>query len=89
MALDDGDGDALAFIGEDGAAVFLVVDEAFRVEALEHVGDAGVGDAEVFRDIHGAGLALVLDQMEDLLEVVVHRDRAAGAPGWKRLESRT
>lgn len=45
MAGDDGVGDGEAFFGEGGAAVFLVVDEAFCFEALEHVGDAGLGDA--------------------------------------------
>ena len=83
VALNDGACDAVAFLGEDGAAVFLVFDEAFCVEALEHVGDAGLGDAEIFRDVHGASVTFLLDQMEDLFEVVVHGDGAAGALGRK------
>ena len=40
---DDGEGDALAFLGEDGAAVFLMVDQALRVEARRGVGQRLVG----------------------------------------------
>ena len=81
MPLDDGDGDAVTFLSEGGAPVFFVDDEALGIQALEHVGDAGLGDGEVFRDVHGAGIAFRLDQMEDLFEVVVHGGGTAGAPG--------
>jgi len=81
VALDDRPGDAVTFLGEDRAAVFFVFDEPLGIKSLEHVGHAGLGNAEVFRDVHGAGVAFGLDQMEDLFEVVVHRGRAAGAPG--------
>lgn len=81
MPLDDRAGDAVAFFSEDRAAVFLVLYQSLAIEAAEHVGDAGLGDAQTFRDIHRTGIALGLDQMQDLLEVVVHGDGAAGALG--------
>ena len=51
------------------------------IEALKHVGHAGLGNPQPFGDIHRASIALVFDQMQDLLEVIVHRDGAAGASG--------
>ena len=65
-------------VGEDRSAVLLVLDEPLGIEALEHVGHAGLRDPETARNVDRAGVALLLDEMQDLLEVVVHRDRAAG-----------
>ena len=48
VALDDGIGDLTAFISEDGATVFLVVDEAFGIESAQHIGDTGLRNTEVF-----------------------------------------
>lgn len=48
VAIDDGVGDFVSFFGEDGATVFFVFDEAFCIEAAQHVGDAGLGDVEIF-----------------------------------------
>lgn len=81
VAVDDGAGDAQAFLGEGGAAVFFMGDEAFAIKALQHVSDAGLGDFEFFRDVDGACVSLFLDEVEDLFKIVVAGGRAAGAMG--------
>ncbi len=74
----DAAGDGAAFVGEDEAAVFDVVEVAGFGEALDHVGDGGLFDLEGGGDIDDAGVALVLDQFVDPLEVVF------GALAWAR-----
>ena len=64
-------GEFFAGGGEDEAAVFFVVEEALGIEALDHVGDAGLGDAEAAGDIDDAGVALGADELEDLFEVIL------------------
>lgn len=51
-------GEGLARGGEDQAAVFFVLEEALRIEALDHVGDAGLGNLETGSDIDDSGVAL-------------------------------
>jgi hypothetical protein len=57
VAVGDVAGEGFAGGGEDEAAIFFVFEEAFRVEALDHVGDAGLGDFEAGGDIDDAGVA--------------------------------
>jgi hypothetical protein len=78
MPIDNGLGDALTFVGEDGAAVFLVFDESLGVEALQHIGHAGLRNPEALGDVNRPCIAFLLNQMQNLLEVVVHRDGTAG-----------
>ena len=63
--------------GQDQAAILLVFEEALAIEALHHVGDAGLRDAEARRDIDHAGVALGVDQLEDALQVILHRGGVA------------
>ncbi len=44
-------GQGFAGGGEDQAAVFFVFEEAFGIQALDHVGDAGLGNLEAGGDI--------------------------------------
>lgn len=78
VAVNDGTGDACAFLGEGGATVFDMGDKAFGIKLLEHVGNAGLRDLQSFRNVDGAGVALFLNEVEDLLEVVIAGGRAAG-----------
>lgn len=57
--------------GEDEASVFFVAEEAFGIEALDHVGDAGLRDGEAVGDVNDACVALGSDEFEDLLEVIL------------------
>jgi len=95
VAVNDGAGDACAFLGEGGATVFDMGDKAFGIKLLEHVGNTGLRDLQTFRNVDGAGVALFLNEVEDLLEVVIAGGRAAGTVtgagsighGSRRLES--
>ena len=89
VAVDDGACDAQAFLGEGGAPVFLMGDEAFGIQPLQHVSDAGLGDFEFFRNVDGACVSLFLDEVEDLFKIVVAGGGAAGAMGgWHKKEVR-
>jgi len=84
VAVGDAGGDLFAGAGEDHTAVFLVFYETLAVEALDHGGDAGLGDLKLGGDVHDAGVALRLDQLADALEVVLHcggRARGCGLFG--------
>ena len=63
VASDDVVGHFFAPFGEGHAAVFLVVDETFGVEPLDHVGDAGLGDGEFLGDVDDAGVAFLRNQL--------------------------
>jgi hypothetical protein len=65
-------GEGFAGCGEGKAAVFFVLQEALGVEALDHVGNAGLGDIETGGDVHDAGVALGVDEFKDSLEVILH-----------------
>jgi len=79
MAVGDVAGQGFARGGEDQAAVFLVFEEALGVEALDHIGDAGLGNTEAGGDIDHAGVALGIDEIEDALQVIL--DGGGGAEG--------
>jgi hypothetical protein len=72
VALGDVAGEGLAGGGEDQAAVFLVLEQALGIEALDHVGDAGLGDFEAGGNIDDAGVSLGVDELQDALEVILH-----------------
>ena len=71
VAVGDVAGEGFAGGGEDEAAVFFVFEEALGVEALDHIGDAGLGDLEAGGDVHDAGVALGVDEFEDAFEVIL------------------
>ena len=71
MAFLDAQGDFPAFVGEDQAAVFFVVDVAEFAELLHHAGDRGLLDLKGGSDIDDAGVSFFLDQFMDALEIVL------------------
>lgn len=79
VAVNNGTSDTRAFLGEGGAAVFDVGNKALSIKLLKHIGDTGLRDLQTFGDVDGAGVALFLDEVEDLLEVVIAGGRTTGA----------
>ena len=75
----DGFGDLLPLRSQGCASILLVFYETLRVEALEHVCNAGLRDAKTLRDVNGSGISLLLYEVQDLLEIVVLSDAAAGS----------
>jgi len=73
VPLGDVAGEGLAGGGEDEAAVLLVFQEALGIEALDHVGDAGLGNLKPGGDIDDACVPFGIDQLEDPLEVIFNR----------------
>ena len=71
--------DPLSFTGKDRSPVFLMFNKALGIQPLEHVGDAGLGYLEALGNVDRPGVSLFLDQVQDLLEVIVHGDTATGA----------
>ena len=67
----------LARSRENEAAIFFVLEETLTVETLNHVGDAGLRDAEAGGDVDHAGVALGVDQLQDAFEVILDRGRIA------------
>jgi hypothetical protein len=67
--------------GEDEAAIFFVMEETFGIEALDHVGDAGLGNAEGLSDIDDPGISLGVDELEDAFEVIF--DSTGEMPAWR------
>ena len=68
--------------GEDKAAVLFVFEQSLGVETLDHVGDAGLGDAKAGRDVDDPRVALGVNQFEDALEVIFHRGGIASGDGF-------
>jgi len=66
-------GQGLTGSGEDQPAVLLVIEEAIAIEALNHVSNAGLRDAEIRGDIDDPGVSLGVNQFEDPLEIIFHR----------------
>jgi hypothetical protein len=54
-------------------AILLVFQQALGIEALDHISDARLRDAEAGRDVDYARVALGIDQLEDALEVILDR----------------
>ena len=74
MALNNRARELFALGGERDAPVFFVSQQALGCQALRHRGDARLCDVERGGDVHGAGEALTLDQLQDALEVVLACD---------------
>ena len=55
---------------QDQAAIFFVLQQTLSVEALDHVGDARLGNPETGRDVDDAGISFRIDQVENPLEVI-------------------
>ena len=72
-------GKAFAGFGQDEAAILFVFEESFAVEALDHVGHAGLRNLETFGNVDDPGISLGIDQVEDPLQIIL--DRRGVAPG--------
>ena len=58
--------------GENQAAVLFVFEEPLGIEFLHHVGDACLRDGEPLRDVHYPGVALGVDELEDLFQIILN-----------------
>ena len=67
----------LARSGENEPAIFFVLEETLSVETLNHVGDAGLRDAETGGDVDDPGVALGVDELQDTFEIILDRGRIA------------
>lgn len=65
-------GEGFTGSGQGEAAILLVFQQTIGVEALDHVGDAGLRDVEARCDVDHACVALGVDEFEDLFEIVLH-----------------
>jgi hypothetical protein len=59
-----------ALVGHHETAVFFVLEIASFGEFLDHAGDRGLFDLERGSDINHAGVAFLLDQFMDALQVI-------------------
>ena len=82
MPAGDAAGQRFAGGRENKPAVFFVLEQAIRVEALHHVGDTGLRNLEAGRDIDHARVALRADQLENALEVIFDGDGTASRIGF-------
>ena len=73
--------DLLSLWGQDRAAVLLVLYEPLGVQSLEHLGDAGLGNAQALGNVNRSGIALLFYEVQDLFQVVVHCDATTGSGG--------
>jgi hypothetical protein len=64
-------GHSAALLGEGETAVFFVIDEAAFGEAADHVGDGGAAEAKRGGEVSDAGVALLLDEFLDPLQMVL------------------
>ena len=77
MALGDFARQSFAGSGQDKTAILLVFQKPSRIEPLNHVGYAGLGDVESGSDIHHAGIPFAVNQFENSLEVILDRGGAS------------
>ena len=71
-------GESFTSGGQDQAAILLVIEKAFGIESLHHIGHARLGDTKACRDVDDAGIAFCVDQFEDTFQVILDRGRAPG-----------
>ena len=68
-------GQGLARRSQDESAVLLVFEQPLGVEALDHVADAGLGNAKAGGDIDDPGVPLRVDQLQNSFEIIFDRGR--------------
>lgn len=66
-------GEGFAGRSQNQAAILFVFQEAFAVQPLNHVADAGLRNIEAGRDVDDAGVALGINQFENSFEVILDR----------------
>lgn len=57
---------------QDQATIFFVFEQSFRIQPLDHVGDACLRDFQPLRNIGHPRVAFRVNQVQDLLEVVLN-----------------
>ena len=72
MSAGDIFGESFPCGGEDETSIFFVIEEAFGIEALDHIGDAGLGNFQSLGNIDHPSVAFGVDQFEDALEIIFH-----------------
>ncbi len=77
VAMRDAAGELFARLGQDKTAIFFVFEQSFRIEALNHVGHAGLGNVQSRRDVDDSGVALGIDELENAFEIIFDRGGAA------------
>jgi len=77
VAMRDAAGEFLASFGQDETAILFVFEQSFCIEALHHVGHAGLGNFQSRGDIHDPGVALGIDELEDAFEIILDRGGTA------------
>jgi len=77
VAMRDAAGELFASLGQDKTAIFFVFEQSFRIEALHHVGHAGLGNFQSCRDIDDSGVALGIDELENAFEIIFDRGGTA------------
>ena len=79
----------LARRGQREAAVTFVLEQSFRVEALDHVGHARLADFQAGGDVHDARITLGIDEFENLLQIILHGGRRSRGDGRGRMLARS
>src|SRR5260370_15211569 len=77
VAMRDAAGELFAALGQHKTAIFFVFEQSFRIEALNHVGHAGLGNVQSRRDVDDSGVALGIDELENAFEIIFDRGGAA------------
>lgn len=77
VTLADAGGEFFPVSGEGEPAIGDVIEETELGQALDHEGDGGAADVELFGDVADADKALAGDDVGDGLEVILH---ALGGP---------
>ena len=77
VAMRDAAGQLFAGLGQDKTAIFFVFEQSFCIEALHHVGHAGLGNFQSRRNVDDSGVALGIDELENAFEIIFDRGGAA------------
>lgn len=68
-------GNGASLFGENHATIALVFDKTLGIQALDHVGDARLGNSQTPGNIHDSGISLCINQFLNALQVVFDRRR--------------
>ena len=69
-----GDASRQCFTGcrEHHASILFVFEQSLRVESLNHIRHARLGDVQALRDIDDSRISLGIDQLENPFEIILH-----------------
>jgi hypothetical protein len=84
MSPGDAARDRLAFLSQNEAAIFFVLEQLLGIKSLHHVGHTGLGNFQTGRDVDDTGVTLALNELEDAFEIIFDRGGIADgfAFGW-------